>query len=57
MAGKDGWPQRYGTQGRCTDGEWGPDELEDPDRVDEWRADVGLDPLAEYKARFEGVCP
>ena len=57
VAGKDGRPQRYGTQGRCTDGEWNPDELEDPDRVDAWRAEVGLDPLADYKARFRGICP
>lgn len=45
--------QRYGTQGRCTDNDgWQPIKLEEPDRVDELRAEVGLGPLAEYKKRF-----
>ena len=42
-------PQRYGTQGRCTGpGKWTPRRLEDPERVDELRREVGLDKLADY---------
>lgn len=45
--------QRYGTQGRCTDNDgWQPIRLEEPDRVDELRAEVGLEPIANYKKRF-----
>ena len=44
----EGRPQRYGTSFDWNEaGEFGPHELEDPDRVDEWRASVGLGPLAE----------
>jgi hypothetical protein len=47
-----GRPQRYGTQFR-----FGADglevyTLEDPQRVDEWRAAIGLGPLAEYEERL-----
>jgi hypothetical protein len=44
--------QRYGTQ--FTHGPNGPEPqpLEDPDRVDELRAAVGLIPLAEYRKHF-----
>lgn len=44
-------PQRYGTQGSCTGpGQWQPRAMEDPDRVDERRRDLGLSParLMEY---------
>lgn len=44
--------QRYGTQGRCTEDGWQPIRLEDPERVDEFRAEVGLGPLEDYKKRF-----
>ncbi len=51
-------PQRYGTQGRCTgEGRWEPFELEDPERVDELRASVGLPTLAEYVALASTLCP
>jgi len=43
-----GRPQRYGTQFVSKDGGLEPYQLEDPARVDEWRAEVGLGPLAEY---------
>lgn len=47
-------PQRYGTQFRSrASGGYEPYTLEDPARVDEWRAEVGLEPLAEYAKRFE----
>lgn len=49
-----GRPQRYGTQFRPRDGGgYEPYTLEDPARVDEWRASVGLEPLAEYAKNFE----
>ena len=44
-----GEPQRYGTQfATGLDGVMRPAELEDPARVDQLRASVGLPPLAEY---------
>jgi hypothetical protein len=48
----DGRKQRFGTQGTCVHGAWEPFALEDPSRVDELRASVGLRPLAEYRKSF-----
>ncbi len=48
-----GKPQRYGTQGMCGDTEWSPRELEDPEAVDSLRAELGLQPLADYAAGFD----
>ena len=51
-------PQRFGTQGRCTGhGAWTPHDMEDPGRVDERRASMGLQSLAEYRAGFKDICP
>jgi hypothetical protein len=53
-------PQRYGTQGACTDhGGWAPRETEDPEHVDQRRAELGLPSMAEYIAQFTkfGLCP
>lgn len=49
-----GRPQRYGTQ--FTYGANGLEvhPLEDEARVDEWRAEIGLGPLAEYEAQLRG---
>ena len=48
----EGRPQRYGTQFDWdANGELSPLPLEDAARVDEWRAQVGLEPLAETSAR------
>jgi hypothetical protein len=49
-----GRPQRYGTQ--FTFGANGLEvhTLEDEERVDEWRAEIGLGPLAEYEAQLRG---
>lgn len=44
-----GRPQRYGSQGTCEGGRLVIHKLEDAQRVDEWRASVGLGPLEEYK--------
>ena len=53
VAVNSGRPQRYGTQGRCTPaGEWEPREVEQPEKLDERRAAVGLGPEAEYIVAF-----
>ncbi len=53
LAGK----QRYGTQFWCKDGP-NPEvrPLEQPDRIDELRAEMQLQPLAEYAAYFNSPC-
>jgi hypothetical protein len=57
VAVNNGEPQRYGTQVRCAPGGAQPaTPLVDADRVDELRADIGLDPLATYLAEFEEGC-
>ena len=44
----EGRPQRYGTQFDWDgDGNLGPHPIEDPERVDQYRASVGLDTLSE----------
>jgi hypothetical protein len=48
-----GEPQTYGTQGRCLGpGDWQPRDLVDPGNLDRRRAEVGLGPIADYRARF-----
>jgi hypothetical protein len=47
----EGKPQIYGTQFRLIAGVIEPFPIEDPDHVDERRARVGLETLAEHKAR------
>jgi hypothetical protein len=50
-------PQKYGTQGECIGkGLWKPDPLEDAKRVDEFRQEMGLEPLAEYKKNAKSAC-
>lgn len=45
--------QRYGTQGKCVGpGLWEPNPIEDPDNVDQRRALMGLETMAEYKKNF-----
>jgi hypothetical protein len=48
--------QRYATQLRCYDGKWILRPLEEPERVDELRAEMGLEPLADYLAGFSVPC-
>jgi Family of unknown function (DUF6624)/Domain of unknown function (DUF4153) len=54
-----GKPQRYGTKSLCENGRWVADVTEDPEQVDERRAQMGLAPLAQTleqeNARF-GEC-
>ena len=45
-------PQLYGTQFTVTDGELGPSPIEDRERLDERRAEAGLEPFADYEARM-----
>jgi hypothetical protein len=49
-----GQPQLYGTQFTVTDGELGPSPIEDRERLDERRAEAGLEPFADYEARMRG---
>jgi hypothetical protein len=49
LAGK----QRYGTQATCIEGRFRPQSLEDEARLDELRAEVGLDPEAKYLAMMD----
>ena len=49
--------QRYGTQGRCTGpGTWEPFPVESPERIDDIRAEVGLETMTQYKSRFKNIC-
>ena len=49
--------QRYGTQGMCVaKGTWEPLPMEEPEKVDQRRASVGLGTLAEYKGMFKEIC-
>jgi len=47
-----GQPQRYGTQFTHEGGELAPYPIEDPGRLDERRAEAGLEPFAAYEARM-----
>jgi hypothetical protein len=47
-----GQPQLYGTQFTVTDGELGPSPIEDRQRLDERRAQAGLEPFTDYEARM-----
>jgi hypothetical protein len=47
-----GQPQLYGTQFTVTGAEFGPAPIEDPQRLDQRRADMGLEPFAVYEARM-----
>jgi len=49
-----GQPQLYGTQFTVTDGHFGPCPIEDPERLDERRAEAGLEPFADYEALMRG---
>jgi len=47
-----GQPQLYGTQFTVTGGKFGPFPIERPQRLDERRAEAGLEPFAAYEARM-----
>lgn len=48
--------QRYATQFWCKDGKMQPRPLEQPEKVDELRAAMGLGPLDEYRQFFRPTC-
>lgn len=52
-------PQRFGTQMTCPigSGQWSLWRLEDEARVDEWRTEVGLGPIAEFVDSFKTGAP
>lgn len=50
-----GRPQLYGTQYRFTETGCEPQQIEDPGRIDERRASVGLGPMADYDARIRSA--
>jgi hypothetical protein len=53
VAVNGGRPQVYGTQGECAGpGDWQPKATIAPEQIDARRAEVGLGPIAEYRARF-----
>ncbi|MGH3260007.1 MAG: DUF6624 domain-containing protein [Streptosporangiaceae bacterium] len=47
-----GQPQLYGTQFTSEGGELAPYPIEDPEHLDERRAEVGLEPFAAYEGRM-----
>lgn len=48
-----GKKQVFGSQGRCTSsGRWEPFPVEEPANVDQRRAEMHLEPLANYRKRF-----
>lgn len=50
-------PQRYGTQGACvSDGKWEPLPIDQPSRLEERRAQVGLPPFSEYLEKTNRMC-
>lgn len=53
MTGR-GLPQRYGSQYHCAGGQWVLMETEDMAGLDERRAAMGMNSVAENSARFEG---
>jgi hypothetical protein len=59
VANGEGRPQRYGTQGQCQpDGTWKPGDVEDFDRLDERRASLDLEPIAEHALKLgREACP
>ena len=50
-----GQPQLYGTQFTYIDGRFEPHPIEDPERLQERRSRVGLEPFADYEARMRAV--
>jgi hypothetical protein len=48
-----GQPQLYGTQFTGTRGRLRPHPIEDPARLDQRRAQAGLEPFADYEARMQ----
>lgn len=56
VALNQGRAQIYGSQIGCVDGEAVPGPIEDEENVDARRAEVDLEPLADYLAQFAEAC-
>ena len=58
LAAAAGKAQKFGTQGRCAaPGEWKPLPIEGGEgQVEARRAEVGLEPLSAFAARYASVC-
>jgi hypothetical protein len=56
VAANEGEPQVYGTQVGCVEGEAQVGPLQDPESVDERRAEAGLGPLDDYLAELRPDC-
>ncbi len=54
VAVNEGRPQGYGTQFTLVDGKMVPQPIENLDELDERRADMGLQSVAEYTQHMEG---
>lgn len=52
-----GQPQLYGTQFTVTGGVFGPHPIEDRQRLDERRAQAGLEPFADYETMMRADPP
>lgn len=52
---QQGKPQRYGSQFRMVDGKLEAYPIEDEEHVDDRRKEMGLEPLAAYRKRLEGM--
>jgi hypothetical protein len=53
----DNLPQRFGTQGRCVDkGKWEAHPSAEPEKLEQRRQALGLEPSADYAKRLHGVC-
>ena len=49
--------QRFGTQGRCVGpGLWKAFPVESPQKLDQLRESLGLEPMTVYKKRFKDIC-
>ena len=58
VARAEGRLQKFGTQGQCKDGQWTPFESEDPPNLDQRRAALGMEPIADHmKVVSREACP
>lgn len=48
--------QRYGTHWFCGDDGGALEKLEDPDKLNDWRKEMGLEPTGDYLAEILGQC-
>jgi pimeloyl-ACP methyl ester carboxylesterase len=51
----EGKPQRFGTQTTVVDGEYTPGDVEDPENLDQRRAELGLPSMADYLEQVKAM--